>query len=292
MFSSTFKNVTAPGTAKSTVDSLRRPMFMSFPVIVPPLSDQIGIADFLDGEIAKIDRLTTKQNELVSALHEYLRATTMRLTMEPGRGWHRTRVGLALKKLTRLPSETDPVVTAFRDGQMTSRESRREDGYTVSFTEKDYQGVRAGDLVFHALDGFAGAVGVADSDGKSTPVYHVCSARPGYDAEYLANHIRVLGQTGLLTAHAWSVRQRSVDYRNWSLFASLPVELPPYDEQREIIARLKQRRATIGDLVAQVQRLVDTMKERRSALISAAVTGQIDVATYGIDDAATSVSGE
>ena len=109
-------------------------MFMSFPVIVPPLSDQIGIADFLDGEIAKIDRLTPKQNELVSALHEYLRATTMRLTMEPGRGWHRTRVGLALKKLTRLPSETDPVVTALRDGQMTSRENRREDGYTEAYS--------------------------------------------------------------------------------------------------------------------------------------------------------------
>lgn len=55
------------------------------------------------------------------------------------------------------------------------RSKRREDGFTVSFTEHGYHGVDIGDLVIHGMDAFAGAIGCSDSRGKTTPVVHVCN---------------------------------------------------------------------------------------------------------------------
>ena len=57
------------------------------------------------------------------------------------------------------------------------RKNRRVRGCTESLKEIGYQGIRWGDLVIHGMDAFAGAIGVADSDGKGTPVYSVC--KPG-----------------------------------------------------------------------------------------------------------------
>ena len=52
---------------------------------------------------------------------------------------------------------------------------------------------------------------------------------------------------------------------------------PPRDEQEEIANFLERETAKIDELIAEQQRLIDLLQERRSALISAAVTGQIDV---------------
>lgn len=132
--------VTRVGLRQSDVGKL--------PIPVPrSLAEQQAIADYLDRETAKIDALIAEQEQLVTTLLERRLAHSLSRTMEPAQAWTRTRIGLALTKLERPPSDDTPVVTAYRDGQVTTRESRREDGYTLSFTEKDYQGVQQGDVV-------------------------------------------------------------------------------------------------------------------------------------------------
>ena len=78
------------------------------------------------------------------------------------------------KKIERKVNEEDQIVTCFRDGQVTLRANRRTEGFTNALKEHGYQGIRKGDLVIHAMDAFAGAIGISDSDGKATPVYSVC----------------------------------------------------------------------------------------------------------------------
>ena len=80
-------------------------------------------------------------------------------------------------KMDRQVRPEDGVVTAFRDGQVTLRTNRRTDGFTNAIKEHGYQGIRKGDLVIYAMDAFAGAIGVSESDGKSTPVYSACVPR-------------------------------------------------------------------------------------------------------------------
>lgn len=256
--------------------SLNYDQVKRLPILVPPAGEQERICDWLDKETARIDVMVSKQEQLIETLRERHSALVSHMTLGAEKKWT-GRVGKVLRKLDRQPDPGAGVVTAYRDGQVTLRSSRREDGYTFSDSESGYQGVCPGDLVFHALDGFAGAVGVCDTEGKCSPVYHVCSPKGGVDSTYLAYHLRALGTAGFLSAFAWSVRQRSVDYRNWTLFASLPVALPSPDEQHKISARLDRQLSRIDTLIANGERFIDLAKERRSALITAAVTGQIDV---------------
>ena len=69
--------------------------------------------------------------------------------------------------------EDDEIITCFRDGQVTLRSNRKTEGFTNALKEHGYQGIIEGDLVIHAMDAFAGAIGVSDSAGKGSPVYSV-----------------------------------------------------------------------------------------------------------------------
>lgn len=163
------------------------------------------------------------------------------------------------------------------------RANRREDGYTFSDTENGYQEIRLGDLVFHALDGFAGAVGVSDSHGNGSPVYHVCEAIEGNHPGFLARLLRYLGTSGFLSTQAPSVRERSVDFRNWNTFARVPLVLPPPDEQRAIADFLDSETAQIDTLIAKQVQLIATLRERRlSVLDHAFATIQDDGGPAGL----------
>lgn len=246
---------------------------------VPDLSDaqQERIVKFLDTETAKIDHLIAKQRELLDLL---------RLRNEAK--WHAAFTGFTpvktrplkrlLVKLRRPVLEGSGVVTAFRDGEVTLRSNRREEGFTFSETETGYQGVAVGDLVFHGLDGFAGAVGISDSDGQSTPVYHVCRLRDDEDnLRFVAYLLRYLGHSGFLATQAPSVRQRAVDFRNWRTFGQIPLSLPDPEEQERIVTELDENAVEFLNTKTTIEKAIQLLQERRSALITAAVTGQIEV---------------
>lgn len=250
---------------------------MRIRLAAPNLSEQRRIARFLDEETAKIDNLIEKHTKLKN----------LALVQEEAR-WHRVftrfdaRSELPLKrvlrKLDRPAFNRTGVITAFRDGQVTLRSNRREDGFTFSETEDGYQGIEPGDLVYHGLDGFAGAVGVSDSRGNGSPVYHVCQPiDPNNNVNYLAAYLRFLGLSGFLATQAPNVRQRSVDFRNWETFSRIPFRLPAPIEQDRIVDKLQRYQAERQSAERLSTKAIDVLRERRSALITAAVTGQIEV---------------
>lgn len=244
---------------------------------IPGHGMQERLARYLDVETARIDHLIAKQRELLKLLDLRNEAR-----------WHEAFTGftplktLPLKRLLvkqyRPVVEGAGVVTAFRDGEVTLRSNRREEGFTFSETEAGYQGVVAGDLVFHGLDGFAGAVGISDSNGQSTPVYHVCRLRNDDDnLRFIAYLLRYLGNSGFLATQAPSVRQRAVDFRNWQTFGRIPLSLPQGKVQQRIVSELDESAKALADARATIERALGLLQERRSALITAVVTGQIEV---------------
>ena len=246
---------------------------------LPPLRDQQSISRFLDRETAEIDAFIADQEELIGLLAERRVSVLLQATL----GGHievRGQLGRFIRKEER-PILGPETVTAFRDGQVTARSNRREDGFTMSEADSGYQGVAAGDLVFHGLDGFAGAVGVSDSRGRCSPVYHVCSVKTGINGDFMGLYLRALGIAGFLEAHAWSVRQRSVDYRNWTTFSKLPVGLISRHDQEIAVARVKADWSELDATIADAREAIALSRERRAALISAAVTGKIDVREHG-----------
>lgn len=261
-------NAAQPGIGVAQISGLAVP--------VPPLSEQRLIADYLDHEIARIDELLAKQRALIETSRE--RHVAIRDShFERRHAQRSTTVRRVLAPMHRAPVQGLGVVTAYRDGVVTLRSNRRDGGYTFSDSEHGYQEVRTGDLVFHALDGFAGAVGISDSHGVCTPVYHVCQVISDDVPEYVAMLLRHLGTSGFLATQAPNVRERSVDFRNWQTFARIPLDLPSPDEQRAVVADIVKRTVEIETLITKAEQFVELAKERRAALITAAVTGQIYV---------------
>lgn len=183
------------------------------------------------------------------------------------------KAGFNLMK--RPPPENCGVVTAFRDGEVTLRSNRRMDGFTEAFQEIGYQGVEPDDLVIHAMDAFAGAIGVSDSKGKSTPVYSVCEPKKDYFSRYYGLVLRHIALAGFIQSLAKGIRERSTDFR-WSDAKNIPVPHPSIDEQKTIINFLDYEAAKIDTLVAEQEKLIELLKEKRRTVISRAVTKGLD----------------
>ncbi|MDE0232317.1 MAG: restriction endonuclease subunit S [bacterium] len=193
--------------------------------------------------------------------------------------WQMIRAKWLFAKMDRPVRHGDEVVTCFRDGTVTLRKNRRELGYTESLKEIGYQGVRRGDLVVHAMDAFAGACGVSDSDGKSTPVYSVCAPKDEKaNAHYYAFCIREMARSQWILALSRGVRERSTDFR-FAAFADQTVPLPPSAEQTAIVRFLDHADRRIRRYIRAKERLIELLEEQKQAIIYQAVTGQIDVGT-------------
>lgn len=188
------------------------------------------------------------------------------MTAIPGLGvipdhWASERARWLLHRQQRDVRPEDGIVTAFRDGQVTLRERRRTEGYTNAIQEIGYQGIRAGDLVVHGMDGFAGAIGVSDSDGKSSPVVHAYRPSRKTDARYVAYALRTMAVNGYVSTLAKGIRERSTSF-DASTLANVLLPAPPLEEQRRIADFLDAETTRIDRLTQLRSRQAGLLEER------------------------------
>ena len=180
------------------------------------------------------------------------------------------------EKMQRPVSDTDEVVTCFRDGTVTLRKNRRTTGFTESLKEIGYQGIRNGDLVIHVMDAFAGAIGVSDSDGKGTPVYNVCRAKLDINNHYYAFLLREMARAGYIQSLYRGIRERSSDFR-FEVFGAQFYPVPPRSEQDQIVRFLNWKISEINKLIAIKQKQIGYYNEKLLAVIN-------DLSTHGVKD--------
>lgn len=258
---------------------------------VPPMSEQQRIVAFLDERCASIDDDIAKRRVIIEKLGEYRKSVIAKaVTKGPNPnvemkdsgvkwigevpvGWRVIRGKYAYNLLSRSVSDSDEVVTCFRDGEVTLRSNRRDEGFTFADKEVGYQGIEPGDLVVHGMDGFAGSIGISDSRGKATPVLRVLDS--DQDKKYLMYLLRSYAYLGVYLSIADGIRVRSCNL-SWSKLAELDVILPPVSEQQRIVAFLDERCAAIDEAVSRQEQLIEKLEEYRKSLIHHAVTGKID----------------
>ena len=185
--------------------------------------------------------------------------------------WRTERAKRLFTRVNRPVRAEDGVVTCFRDGTVTLRKNRRLRGFTEATAEIGYQGIRKGDLVIHAMDAFAGAVGVSDSDGKGTPVYAVCQPEHGANSRYYAHTVREMSRSLWILALAKGIRERSTDFR-FETFGSQAVPVPPPDEQAAIVRFLDHANQKIDRFIRAKRKLIALLNEQKQAIIHRAVT--------------------
>lgn len=188
----------------------------------------------------------------------------------PG-NWGLVRGKNLYQKMQRPTSDTDEVVTCFRDGTVTLRKNRRTTGFTESLKEIGYQGIRKGDLVIHVMDAFAGSIGVSDSDGKATPVYSVCQAKGNSNNQYYALLLREMARSGYIQSLYRGIRERSSDFR-FEVFAAQFYPVPPREEQDQIVRFLDWKVSSINKLINIKKKEIKAIDALKRSMVSHAIT--------------------
>ena len=258
----------------------------------PPLPEQQRIADFLDSNFAKIDSLTADIQTQIDTLEQYKRSVITEtvtkglnsnaemkdsgiqwIGMMPSH-WDCIRGKYILRYMQKPVREDDSVITCFRDGEVTLRSNRREDGFTMSDKEIGYQGIDVGDLVVHGMDGFAGSIGISDSRGKASPVLNVLDT--DQCKRYIMYYLRSMAYSDVFLALATGIRVRSCDLR-WNKLAELSYPVPPLDEQNAIVEHIDSALSKADAVIADKKAQIATLDEYKKSLIFEYVTGKKEV---------------
>lgn len=196
------------------------------------------------------------------------------LSMIPAE-WDECRIKNVIFPTDKPIKESDEIITCFRDGEVTLRKNRREDGFTISFTEHGYHGVDVGDLAIHGMDAFAGAIGCSDSRGKTTPVVHICTTSG--NNRYFMYFLRAMAYGDILMDLSNGVRIRSSDYRNFSKLAVFKIAVPSIEEQNEIVDYLDSKTAQIDVLISKKDAFAAELENYKKSMIYEYVTGKKEV---------------
>lgn len=262
----------------------------------PSYYEQKKISDKLDIEVIYIDGIKSKINQQIQTLEDYKKSVITEAVTKGldknvemkdsgiewvdaiPKHWDIIKGKYILKLLKKPVKASDEVITCFRDGEVTLRSKRREEGFTFADKEIGYQGIDVGDLVVHGMDGFAGAIGISDSRGKGSPVLNVLDSI--CDKTYLMFYLRAMSYSDVFTALATGIRVRSVDLR-WNKLANLPYPLPSKDEQNKISMFIENELYKTDSLISAKQKQLETLEEYKKSLIYEYVTGKKEVEDVG-----------
>ena len=282
------------GNGKLNTIRMRIPMdkFGELFIPVAPIDEQQLIADFLDAKCAEIDALVADIQSQIDTLEQYKRSViteTVTKGLNPDAEmkdsgvqwigdtpahWGVIRGKYILRYMQKPVRENDGVITCFRDGEVTLRSNRREDGFTMSDKEIGYQGIDVGDLVVRGMDGFAGAIGISDSRGKASPVLNVLDT--DQCKRYIMYYLRSMAYSDVFLALATGIRVRSCDLR-WNKLAELSYPVPPLDEQNAIVKHIDSVLSKADAVIADKKAQLATLDEYIKSLIFEYVTGKKEV---------------
>ena len=259
---------------------------------LPKIGEQEKIAGFLDSQCSEIDAISADIQKEIETLEQYKRSIiTEAVTkgLNPNvemkdsgvqwigkmpANWTCIKGKYILKYMQKPVKPDDGVITCFRDGEVTLRSNRREDGFTMADKEIGYQGIDVGDLVVHGMDGFAGAIGISDSRGKASPVLNVLDSRQ--DKKYIMYYLRSMAYGDVFTALATGIRVRSCDLR-WNKLSELLYPVPPLEEQAEIVKYIGDTLNKANAVISEKKQQLEVLDSYKKSLIYEYVTGKKEV---------------
>ena len=276
--------------------ALRTELWRKLPIAIPPPEIQSRIVTFLDRKTAGIDDLIAKKERLVELIQERLRGL---ITQAATKGLDLT---VPMKEsgiywLGKLPShwKLEPNGRLFRE--MDERGLRDLPVLSVSlstgveerdFSEDriqpkmsdfaDYKVARRDDIVFNKMRMWQGAVGVAPVDGFVSPDYTVLRPSKEANPSFFSTLYRTVGYTCEVNRFSHGIAlDRNRIY--WDAFKNILSPVPPRHEQDAIVAEVQRLKDEMGKRVKVLERGTALLREYRQALISAAVTGKIEIPT-------------
>jgi len=277
---------------------------VAIPILVPPREEQTKIASFLDRETAKIDELVREQRRLIELLkekrqsvisHAVTKGLNPHVPVKPSgiewlgdvpEHWETRTIAKASSKITNgfvgptrdiLVESGTPYIQAthikkgrvnFDDGYFVTPEWSKSHAKSI-LTEGDVLIVQTG-----AGTGDVGLVGRNEVGFNCHALIIVTCLDELLSGSFLAAVLQSdFGHQTLESIQTGGMHP----HLNCGNVKYVEVPIPPKTEQAEIVAHINQMTETFDALTAEAERGIELLQERRTALISAAVTGQIDV---------------
>lgn len=266
----------------------------------PPFKEQQQIADYLDVQTAKIDALIDKQQQLIETLAERRQAVISHAVtkgLDPtvpmkdsGVEWlghvpaswsvqRMKRLGKTQIGLTYDPSDVvdeDEGTLVLRSGNVQHGHIRLDDVVYVRTAIPPSLVTQVGDILICARNGSRNLIGknAQISSGIAGASFGAfMSVLRSSIGDYL---LLVLNST-IFKHQMGSFVTATINQLTNATLNNFEIPVPLRDEQLRIIRYLEREAAQIDALSAKADELIGVLKERRQALISAAVTGKIDV---------------
>jgi type I restriction enzyme, S subunit len=263
----------------------------SLAVVLPPLQTQQAVADYLDRETAQIDALIAAKQRMVELLEERLEgsvseATHARSVADPAHRLPDSWKLVPLKRCLRSSvygigeaSQSEGEYAVLGMTNVSSGEIVGTPGGFVSVVDNDLL-LTTGDLLFNRTNSreLVGKVGLVRAlDGPTTFASYLVRLRVNKLADtqymnYLLNAREVLGLARSMALP--SIGQANL---NPTRYAAMVLPIPPVDEQRHLVLRLNALSSRTTNMKRLLDRQLILLQERRQTLITAAVTGQLDI---------------
>lgn len=276
-------------------------------VLLPPLSEQQKIANYLDKVCGEVDEMIALQEQMIEELKAYKQsviteAVTKGLNpdvpmKDSGIDWigeipehwelepikycfgRRSEKNNPVKTKERLSLSIDKGVTLY--AEKTTNLDRFKDDFT------QYQLAYPNDIVLNCMNMIVGAVGLSKYMGCVSPVYYVIyPIRPEIDAlyySYLLNISTIRGVYYSLGKGIYAIERGEGRVNTCRLkvsyddFGRLDIPIPPIDEQKEITEFIQNKCAEIDALIAIKQAKIEELKDYKKSVIYEYVTGKKEV---------------
>lgn len=260
----------------------------------PDVDTQKAIAAFLDRETTLIDKLIAKKKlfqETIAAKRKALTAALVDGSLIHGNeragqvGWfgqlpahwpvRRARF-LFREHIDPSQDGSEELLTVSHITGVTAR-AEKDVNMFMAETLEGYKLAQANDLVVNTMWAWMGAIGVSPIHGCASPSYAVYRPEDGlFRPDYLDLVVRSLpfvAEVNRRSKGIWASRLRLYP----DAFLDIPFPVPPIEEQGELVATLKARMQREESIAAKSERSIALLKERRAALITAAIAGQVDI---------------
>ncbi len=285
--------MTGAGGLKRVPDEFTR----NFPVSLPDLDEQRLIACKLDRETVRIDALIEKKTRFIELLREKRQALiTHAVTkgLDPnvkmkdsGVEWLGEVPGhwcvLNFQRCVFIAEgQVDPEVSPYREMTLLAP-NHIESGsgvilYTETAAEQSAESgkylCQKGDVVYSKIRPALRKVCIAPDASLCSADMYPMRGHSGMSNQYLFWFLLSEPFSAFAVLEADRVAMPKINRESLN---SVQLPMPPSEEQKEIVASLTQATARLDDLRVKTEQSITLLKERRSALITAAVTGQIDL---------------
>lgn len=273
-------SMTGAGGLKRVSESLMKDLM----VPSPPSEEQRLIADYLDHETAEIDAFIAEIEAFSDLLTQRRSGFRERLfgqyVSTTGPAGLRRELREVDSRVGPSASPSDLLSVSISNGVI--RWIDRTDDLPKAEDLSKYKKVDAGDLILNRMRAFQGAIGVSKWNGITSPDYAVLRTSPDLDpkfAEHLIRSDRFVQEIkarlrGIGTEDSGQIRTPRISVRD---LIRIPVYIPKLSEQQANLDEWDDFETSTAERYSDGRLAVDLARERRAALITAAVTGQIDV---------------